>query len=660
MRKIDLALFAVVLGCSAVSATGASAAMFSPGSAVRAVDNSLIQRVGVGVGARLPALGGDYILVDDDDDGGGGGGGYDSGDSGGGGGGYSDGGGFSHHGGGGGGGMGMGIGLGMGIINMLGNQARRQQRYQENNNNVVRQRRIIIDNQIDIQRRIAKKKAQDEARILRLRLNKEAIAERNKIIKLKQQQQEYANELNKKKKKETAEKEKKRIEEDYEEKKTTEKKAVEKHKPNPTPAPYVRPDPTPVIPTPVVTGEDEDTINNNTVNIIYPPPSCPDNFPELKVGPTVLYPRRTDFPAERTLCTGTTAKGCYLRVVSAPSACGVSQPACVAYCSTPKKTQEVKRNDPPYNPPVVPQPYYPPTPTPQETYKQLTRAEETVVSESKSEPYPKPTPAIDTVVSESKTEPYPKPTPAIDTVVSESKTEPYPKPTPAIETVVSESKTEPYPKPTPAIETVVSESKTEPYPKPTSAIETVVSESKTEPYPNPTPAVETVVSENRDEPGPNLTPALDTVVAENKDEPGPKERMEPAVPTVVSLRPEEQPASPTIVATPNLDTASLDEATPIRKESISQQALKWGPRGSCEYITAFCVKTGWRCSDHIEKEIGPARWATTEGRAYWERCMKEATGCIGLNAPMETGHSCTYEKPGEGELQSLERLQTYR
>jgi hypothetical protein len=426
--------------------------------------------------------------------------------------------------------------------------------------------------------------------------------------------------------------------------------------------------------------EEKDVINNNTINIIYPPPSCPDNFPELKVGPTVLYPRRTDFPAERTLCTGTTAKGCYLRVVSVPSACGVSQPACVAYCSTPKKTQEVKRNDPPYNPPVVPQPYYPPTPTPQESYKQLTRAEETVVSESKSElypkptpaidtvvsesksePYPKPTPAIDTVVSESKSEPYPKPTPAIETVVSESKSEPYPKPTPAIETVVSESKTEPYPKPTPAVDTVVSESKSEPYPKPTPAIDTVVSESKSEPYPKPTPAVDTLVSENKDERGPNLTPALDTVVAENKDEAGPKEGMEPAVPTVISLRPEEQPASPTIAATPDLDTASLDEATPIGHQSISQQALKWGPRGSCEYLTAVCMKRGWRCSDRIEKEIGPARWAGNEGALYREQCMQDAIRvCIDLNAMVATGHSCPYLKPGESEEQGLLRMFTYR
>jgi hypothetical protein len=529
-----------------------------------------------------------------------------------------------------------------------------QQQQREYYNNEVRQRRII-DNRVIIQRQIAKKKAQEEAKILRDRLNREAIIEKNKLLKLKQQ--EYANELNKLKKKEAAEREK-RIERYYGDKKTTEKKAVEQYKPNPSPPAdlYVRPDPTPV---PVVIDEYEDRIDNNTFNIIDPPNNCPDTFPELKVGPTMLYPRRTDFPAERSLCAGTTAKGCYLRVVNVPSACGVSQPVCVAYCSTPKKTQEVKRHDPPYNPPVVPQPYYPPTPPPQEAYKPVTPAIDTVASESRTEPYPKPTPAIDTVVSESKTEPYPKPTPAIDTVVSESKTEPYPKPTPAIDTVVSESKTEPYPKPTPAIDTVVSESKTEPYPKPTPAIDTVVSESKTEPGPKLTPAVDTLVSENKDEPGPNLTPALDTLVSENKDEPGPKERMEPAVPTVVSLPPAEppqEPASPTIAATP----ASLDEATPIAHESISQAARKWGPRGSCEYVTAFCVKTGWRCSDRIEKEIGPARWASTEGRAYWEKCMKEATGCIGLNAPMETGHSCTYEKPGESELQSLERLQTYR
>jgi hypothetical protein len=569
MRKHHLVGLALWLGAALLVPTGADAAMLSPGSAVRAVDDSLIQRVGVG--ARLPAVGGDYILVDDDDDGGGGGGGYDSGDGGGGGGGYSDGGGgggFSHHGGGGGfggggGGMRMGIGLGMGIINMLGRNAQRQQQQREYYNNEVRQRRVI-DNRVIIQRQIAKKKAQEEAKILRDRLNREAIIEKNRLLKLRQQQQDYANELKKEKKKEAAEREKKRIEHFYEDKKTTEKKAVEQYKPStPAPVPYVRPDPTPV---PVVIDEYEDRINDNTINIIDPPKDCADNFPELKVGPTMLYPRRTDFPAERNLCAGTTAKGCYLRVVNVPSACGVSQPVCVAYCSTPKKTQEVKRNDPPYNPPVVPQPYYPPTPTPQESYKQLTRAEETVVSESKSEPYPKPTPAVDTLVSE-----------------------------------------------------------------------------------------------NKDERGPNLTPALDTVVAENKDETGPREGMEPAVPTVVSLRPDEQPASPTIVAPPDMDTASLDEATPIGHESISQQALKWGPRGSCEYLTAVCMKRGWRCSDRIEKEIGPGRWAGTEGTHYREQCMQDAIRvCIDLNAMVATGHSCPYLKPGESEEQGLARMFTYR
>jgi hypothetical protein len=105
----------------------------------------------------------------------------------------------------------------------------------------------------------------------------------------------------------------------------------------------------------------------------------------------------------------------------------------------------------------------------------------------------------------------------------------------------------------------------------------------------------------------------------------------------------------------------LDEATPIGHESISQQALKWGPRGSCEYLTAVCMKRGWRCSDRIEKEIGPARWAGNEGALYREQCMQDAIRvCIDLNAMVATGHSCPYLKPGESEEQGLLRMFTYR
>jgi hypothetical protein len=725
MRYLRLAAFALVLGGSAVASTAASAGIASSGLRAPAADPGLIHQVVAG--ARLRPLQDGYLLVDDDDDGGGGGG-YDGGggggggyDGGGGGGGYSHGGGggFSH-----GGGGGVNIN---GILGILGTVAkgaaaaakqRQQQRY-------IYEQNYVLQKQIN-EKRAAK--AREEANTRRIRLlqvieekkriakkNEELqrIARRNKEIK-DEKARERRDEIHEKNLE--AKKEKKKIEKEYNEK----KEVIEKYKPNPPSDRYVRPTPVPYTPTPVVTGgDDEDIINNTTINIIIPPDNCRDNFSELRVGPTVLYPRRTDFPAERTLCTGTTAKGCYLRVQNATSACGVTQAVCVAYCSTPKKTQEVKRNDP-YNPPVTPPtppvvtPYYTPPPPPQETYKVVTRAEETVTSGYTVEPYPPTTPAIETVVSEKKTEPYPKPIPAIETVVSEKKTEPYPKPTPAIETVVSEKKTEPYPKPTPAIETVVSEKKTEPYPKPTPAIETVVSE-KTEPYPKLTPATETLVSENKDEPGPNLTPALDTLVSESKDELGPKEGMEPAVPTVVSLRPEEppqQPASPTIVAPPDRDTASLDEATPSGQESIYQQALKWGPRGSCEYLTAACIKRGWKCSDHMEREYAAAKAAalkqaeesfvdpvpriytdsdghTVADLEWWRSrvasrdkshneavenakalfaspvdrnsCFKEAMRCIALNAPMETGgRTCTYQKAGETDEEGLQRLQTYR
>jgi hypothetical protein len=84
--------------------------------------------------------------------------------------------------------------------------------------------------------------------------------------------------------------------------------------------------------------------NHNTINIVPPPDNCPDNFSQLKIGPTVLYPRRTDYPADSSLCGGRTAKGCYLRVVNGPATCGGGRPVCVAYCDV--LPPPVKRVDP--------------------------------------------------------------------------------------------------------------------------------------------------------------------------------------------------------------------------------------------------------------------------------------------------------------------------
>jgi outer membrane protein OmpA-like peptidoglycan-associated protein len=61
---------------------------------------------------------------------------------------------------------------------------------------------------------------------------------------------------------------------------------------------------------------------------------CPDDFQRFRVGETRLHPYRTNYPAEARFCTGTTAKGCYLRVMNGPAMCG-SKPACVMHCPHP-------------------------------------------------------------------------------------------------------------------------------------------------------------------------------------------------------------------------------------------------------------------------------------------------------------------------------------
>jgi hypothetical protein len=109
-----------------------------------------------------------------------------------------------------------------------------------------------------------------------------------------------------------------------------------------------------------------DSVGDIVINVIPAPDSCPDNFQELRVGATVLYPRRTDFPADPSLCAGTTGKGCYLKVESTPATCGASRRVCVERCPTlpPAKVVDIR---PPYVPPTpvppapVP-PAYPPPP----------------------------------------------------------------------------------------------------------------------------------------------------------------------------------------------------------------------------------------------------------------------------------------------------------
>jgi hypothetical protein len=102
-----------------------------------------------------------------------------------------------------------------------------------------------------------------------------------------------------------------------------------------------------------------DSVGDIVINVIPAPDNCPDNFQELRVGATVLYPRRTDFPADPSLCAGTTGKGCYLKVENTPATCGASRRVCVERCPTlpPAKVVDIR---PPYVPPTpVPPPPLP-------------------------------------------------------------------------------------------------------------------------------------------------------------------------------------------------------------------------------------------------------------------------------------------------------------
>ena len=81
------------------------------------------------------------------------------------------------------------------------------------------------------------------------------------------------------------------------------------------------PPPIPIPPPPTPTAADP----------VCAPAGCTDNFPQLRVGATTLYPYRTNIPADRNRCTGMTAQGCYLRIMNSAPACG-GQPTCVMQC----------------------------------------------------------------------------------------------------------------------------------------------------------------------------------------------------------------------------------------------------------------------------------------------------------------------------------------
>jgi hypothetical protein len=474
-----LAAIALLVGASALAPpANASAAMGSSGLRAAAARAGLIMP-DVGAGGRSQVLPRGYVLAQygDDDDGPRGGGG---------------GGGGGHHGGGCPGCAGAAINLGIGIITNIMRQQQQMKQQQQYQQQQQQQRNYNAKRQQDINNQRAKERELDRKRETE-RLRKEEL-------------------------------EQERIDE-------AKKKAIEEYRarnqpvPGPTPQPYYPPTPVPTADT----DQYHDTVQNNVINIVFPPDNCPDNFQELRVGPTALYARRTDFPADRNICSGTTAKGCYLRVMNAPATCGGSQPVCVAYCVTPPPTPPIKQVELPKPTPV---PY--PVPACNGPNCGPVLNPTCVGGNCPPVPYPVPVcngpncgPVLNPTCVGGNCPPVPpviQPRPtteAVITIKSHDAYEPKPIPTKYAElTVKSHESYEPKPIPTKSAElTVKSHEYVEPKPVPTKSAElTVKSHEYVEPKPVPTKTAErTVKSHEYVEPKPVPTKTAERTVKSHDD-----------------------------------------------------------------------------------------------------------------------------------------------
>jgi len=316
------------------------------------------------------------------------------------------------------------------------NEGRQQQQiYQQQNQRQQQARKQNQRNQAAQQRRNNEEKARQK--------REEALAN--------EKHQEQVDELNRQKRELT------QLKKDIEN-----QKAAEQNKPADYPSDYPSSDDN----NPAGNTETRnDSKGNVVINIIPSRPSDPDPG-TIKVGPVTLYPSRIDFPPDRAICTGTTAKGCFLRIMTTPSAGGGSRQECILYCKPDPRSRPVPTPTPvvvvtptPTPPPVV---YPTPTPTPvivvTPTPTPITRtyhAELTVKAEETVVPKPRPKPAEKTVMAEETVVPKPRPKPAEKTVMAEETVVPKPRPKPAEKTVMAEETVVPKPKPKPAEKTVM-------------------------------------------------------------------------------------------------------------------------------------------------------------------------------------------------------------
>src|SRR6266852_4130986 len=455
MTKLHLAACAMLVAAApALSTSGSAAPAFPHAIAAGALQDQF----------RLVQYGGG----DDDTPRGGGGGGYSRG----GGGGYSQPRGNGGYSGGGGGGAVL-EGLIRGGMEIYRQNQRQQQMQQQQQQ--YRQQQHNRDLQDARRRDRIRQQQQDEAK------QREHNREQDRIRKQQAEKDQARQEELKQLKEQNAQYEKKKRQEDaiqQEDDAQKQRNAAYGNEPNNSTEEDVVPD----------------KLENNNVTIkvtIYPaddrPP--PDDIPPLVVNKNTQLPAcgYVNLPADRDLCSGRTASGGWLRVVSVPTTNGGRRSVCLSYCTTrPIVKQRVV---------VVPAKPVPPAPHVEPPPKRpFTPAVYTVKAQPYVEPPPKRplTPAVYTVKAGDYVEPERKRqlTPAVYTVKAGDYVEPEPKRiltlTPAVSTVKAGPYTEPEPKRelTPAVYTVKAGPYTEPESKRpvlTPAVHTAKAQSHVEP-----------------------------------------------------------------------------------------------------------------------------------------------------------------------------------
>jgi hypothetical protein len=331
---------------------------------------------------------------------------------------------------------------------------------------------------------------------------------------------------------------------------------------------------------------------------VVPPPDCAeDNFQQMRVGATTLYPYRTDIPPDRNRCTGRTAAGCYLQIRNSSPACG-SKPTCVMHCPdtvpvpVPTPVQPVCAN-----PPCGPQPRIAnPTPTIQEPE----------------------TPAVTTTIATPTVHKEPE-TPAVTTTIATPTVHKEPE-TPAVTTTIATPTVHKEPE-TPAVTTTIATPTVHKEPE-TPAVTTTIATPTVHKEPE-TPAVTTTIATPTVHKEPE-TPAVKTPIATPTVH---KEPKTPAVKTPIATptvhKEPETPAAKTPIATPAVhvvpDTGS--GTTPIATPPV--QTVKAGntvePGGSLDSVIppdASPMKRPWDMSKHPLAHVPPDEPPLTKEHAW--------------------------------------------